>query len=214
MENLFESFTEELEQDFQLRQNIKEIMTKIEPIDRKLSQMVQTYHQVNNTMSYQQLLDEIQPMKPQIDQLKLLIKPVLYYKYRDYWKFSLTQISFSLIFSYWVEKKSLLKIDQVQSILGLDENKPGSFSLELEDYLIALCNLSNELSRYCLNCVIKQDYETPSLISKFISDLFAGFRLLNLKNDIIRKRYDSMKYDLKRIEEVVYDISVRNLIKK
>lgn len=39
----------------------------------------------------------------------------------------------------------------------------------------------------------------------------AGFRLLNLKNDSLRKRFDALKYDVKKIEEVVYDISIRGL---
>ena len=51
----------------------------------------------------------------------------------------------------------------------------------------------------------------PGRIQRFVSDLYAGFRLLNLKNDFLRKRYDSIKYDLKKIEEVVYDISIRKL---
>ncbi|EGC33538.1 hypothetical protein DICPUDRAFT_88722 [Dictyostelium purpureum] len=213
MESVFEKFSVDLEKEFQIREQIKDIVKNIEPVERKLSTLVQQYHSVSCTTTYQHLLTEIEPLKIQIDQLKSLIKPELYFKYREYWKFSLTNISFSLLFSYWIEKKQLLKIEELQSLLNLEENKPGAFSLELEDYLIALCNLSNELSRYCLNCVIRQDYETPSAISKFESDLFAGFRLLNLKNDIVRKRYDSMKYDLKRIEEVVYDISVRGLKK-
>jgi hypothetical protein len=46
---------------------------------------------------------------------------------------------------------------------------------------------------------------------RFVEELYAGFRLLNLKNDYLRKRYDSIKYDLKKIEEVVYDITIRKL---
>ncbi len=42
----------------------------------------------------------------------------------------------------------------------------------------------------------------------------SGFRLLNLKNDGLRKKFDSLKYDLKKVEEVVYDLSIRNLIIK
>ena len=42
-------------------------------------------------------------------------------------------------------------------------------------------------------------------------DLSAGFRLLNLKNDALRKRFDGLKYDVKKVEEVVYDISIRKL---
>lgn len=39
----------------------------------------------------------------------------------------------------------------------------------------------------------------------------AGFRLLSLKNDSLRKRFDALKYDVKKIEEVVYDLSIRGL---
>lgn len=40
-----------------------------------------------------------------------------------------------------------------------------------------------------------------------------GFRLLNLKNDGLRKKFDSLKYDMKKVEEVVYDLSIRGLLK-
>jgi len=56
-------------------------------------------------------------------------------------------------------------------------------------------------------------YDRPIQISKFVSDceLNAGIRLLNLKNDSLRKRFDAFKYDVKKIEEVVYDLSIRGL---
>lgn len=56
------------------------------------------------------------------------------------------------------------------------------------------------------------DYERPLNISRFVGDLSSGFRLLNLKNDGLRKRFDALKYDVKKIEEVVYDIKIRGLI--
>ena len=78
------------------------------------------------------------------------------------------------------------------------------------------------------------DYQVPLRISHFVKDLHAGFQVLNLKNDVLRKRSDSIKYSVsmalpgqndkptidadvavlkvKKIEEVVYDLSLRNLI--
>ena len=53
-----------------------------------------------------------------------------------------------------------------------------------------------------------QYVEMPTKINEFVSNLFSGFRLLNLKNDNLRKRYDSIKYDVKKIEEVVYDLAI------
>ena len=75
------------------------------------------------------------------------------------------------------------------------------------------------------------DYERPIQISKFVKDLHAGFQILNLKNDSLRRRSDGIKYSVsadsvvkadsrlileqvKKIEDVVYDLSLRNLIPK
>ena len=50
-------------------------------------------------------------------------------------------------------------------------------------------------------------------ISAFLQEVLEGFRLLNLKNDSLRKKFDSIKYDMKKVEEVVYDLSIRGLVK-
>lgn len=42
--------------------------------------------------------------------------------------------------------------------------------------------------------------------------IFFFVRLLNLKNDALRKRFDGLKYDVKRCEEVVYDLTIRGLV--
>ena len=64
-----------------------------------------------------------------------------------------------------------------------------------------------------MNCVTSQDFSRPQRIADFISSLNSGFRLLNLKNDNLRKKFDGIKYDLKKVEEVVYDLSIRGLNK-
>jgi|688.fasta_scaffold843219_2 hypothetical protein len=87
-------------------------------------------------------------------------------------------------------------------------------------------------SRLAVNSVTAGNYDLPIRISRFVSELngttllaapcfvnvlsffifcAGGFRLLNLKNDSLRKRFDALKYDVKKIEEVVYDLSIRGL---
>ena len=60
-----------------------------------------------------------------------------------------------------------------------------------------------------MNSVTHGDYERPQRIAEFLNDINSGFRLLNLKNDMLRKKFDSLKYDMKKVEEVVYDLSIR-----
>ncbi len=84
-------------------------------------------------------------------------------------------------------------------------------------------------ARLAVNSVTLGDYGRPLQISQFVKDLHAGFQILNLKNDSLRRRSDNIKYNVswngsskhfllmevrqvKKIEDVVYDLSLRNLI--
>jgi predicted translin family RNA/ssDNA-binding protein len=87
-----------------------------------------------------------------------------------------------------------------------------AFHITIEEYLLAITDMTQELSRLATNSVTMGDFDVAVKISAFIKDLFAGFQLLNLKNDVLRKRIDGVKYDVKKVEDVVYDLSLRNLI--
>lgn len=87
-----------------------------------------------------------------------------------------------------------------------------AFHITIEEYLQSLITLIEELARLAINSVTFGDYKRPLQISKFVKDLHAGFQILNLKNDSLRRRSDGIKYNVKKIEDVVYDLSLRNLI--
>jgi len=95
--------------------------------------------------------------------------------------------------------------------VGADDDAVAGFHIDIEDYLHGLLQLASELCRLSVNSVTSCDYDRPIRISRFLTELDSGFRCLNLKNDSLRKRYDALKYDVKRAEEVVYDINIRAL---
>ncbi|KAK1247479.1 hypothetical protein MKX07_002388 [Trichoderma sp. CBMAI-0711] len=110
----------------------------------------------------------------------------------------------------------LLTLEEVGAIFSVPTNLKSrdAFHLTIEEYLLSLADLTSDLSRLATNAVTLGDFQLPLTISAFVKDLFAGFQLLNLKNDIIRKRADGVKYEVKRVEDVVYDLSLRGLIKR
>ena len=89
-----------------------------------------------------------------------------------------------------------------------------TFHITIEDYLLALCGTIEELARLAPNAVTLGDYARPLQISRFVKDIHAGFQLLNLKNDALRRRSDGIKYSVKKVEDVVYDLSLRGLVPK
>lgn len=70
------------------------------------------------------------------------------------------------------------------------------FHMTIEEYLHSLISLIEELARLAVNSVTLGDHHRPLEISRFVKDLHAGFQILNLKNDMLRKRSDSIKYNV------------------
>ncbi|KAJ8428367.1 hypothetical protein Cgig2_015885 [Carnegiea gigantea] len=165
--------------------------------------------------------------------------PGQYYRYHNEWR-SETQMVVSLLaFMHWLETGSLLLHPEAQEKLGcgvllsafsvlivIQSMKhwlllhlyfgdyavtTPDFGLDIEDYLVGICFMSNELPRYVVNRVTYGDYDCPRKVLNFLTDLHAAFRMLNLRNDFLRKKFDGMKYDLKRVEEVYYDVKIRGL---
>ncbi|KAI6368373.1 hypothetical protein MCOR25_004670 [Pyricularia grisea] len=147
-----------------------------------------------------------------------------YYKYNFKWTRHVRGAIFTIVLCAFLgglgnetkagELGRLLSLEEVGAVLQVPVNiqDRDAFHITIEEYLLALTDLTNELSRLATNAVTLGDFEMAVRISSFVRDLHAGFQLLNLKNDILRKRVDSVKYDVKKVEDVVYDLSLRNLI--
>ncbi|KAK1165890.1 translin-like [Acipenser oxyrinchus oxyrinchus] len=136
------------------------------------------------------------------------------YRFHEHWRFVLQRLAFLAAFVVYLESETLVTREEVTQILGIEVNREKGFHLDIEDYLSGVLTMASELSRLAVNSVTAGDYSRPLRISNFINELDSGFRLLNLKNDPLRKRYDGLKYDVKKIEEVVYDLSIRGLARE
>ncbi|KAL9604003.1 MAG: hypothetical protein Q9219_000765 [cf. Caloplaca sp. 3 TL-2023] len=126
-----------------------------------------------------------------------------YYRYNQIWTKEVQNTIMSLVFCNWLgaggqPQGSLLTIDQVASVLNVPANVKDrdTFHITTEEYLQALISLIEELARLAVNSVTLGDYHRPLQISKFVKDLHAGFQILNLKNDSLRRRTDSIKYNV------------------
>ncbi|KAI0024240.1 putative sequence-specific DNA binding protein [Xylariomycetidae sp. FL0641] len=149
-----------------------------------------------------------------------------YYKYNSRWTRSVQNVVSTLLLTAWLggmgtearpgELGRLLTIEEVGEILKVPVNLKDrdAFHITIEEYLLALTDVTEELSRLAMNSVTMGDIDLTVRISGFVKDLFAGFQLLNLKNDIVRRRIDGVKYHVKKVEDVIYDLSLRNLIPK
>lgn len=72
-----------------------------------------------------------------------------------------------------------------------------SFYTSFYTYVMGLRNFPPpRQTRLAVNSVTFGDYDRPIKISRFVKDIHAGFQTLNLKNDSLRRRSDSIKYNV------------------
>ncbi|XP_028775182.1 translin [Neltuma alba] len=211
LEKQFEDFRLQLEESGSLRERIRAVVSEIESNTRLMHASLLLVHQSRPTP---ELLEKaksyVHVLKDHYKQLAEVLGECSgqYYRYHGDWR-SETQTVVSLItFMHWLETGNLLMHAEAEEKLGLNSSE---FGLDIEDYLIGVCFMSNELPRYVVNQVTAGDYDCPRKVLKFLTELHAAFRMLNLRNDFLRKKFDGMKYDLRRVEEVYYDVKIRGL---
>jgi len=223
IENVFVNLLEHLNSDHDAKEEIRNAVKDLEQIARSLVTKIQSIHNVapeTESISSQLLCQNIrttlvESVQEQYKAIGAKIPAGQYYRFCDHWKFVTQRLCFVSALLIYFESAKLASKDEVADLLGLARKADAAsktFHLDLEDYLHGLLQLGSELSRYAVNRVTAGDYRAPLAIAKFIGELDAGFRLLNLKNDNLRKRFDGLKYDLKKCEEVVYDITLRGLV--
>ena len=85
----------------------------------------------------------------------------------------------------------------------------GSLGVSAEDYLAGICDLTGELVRKAIYDVIHKKFDEAERIKNLVHDIYGEFLKLNLRNGELRKKSDSIKWNLKKLEEVMYDISIK-----
>ncbi|KAJ4803166.1 Translin [Rhynchospora pubera] len=211
MEKQFEEFKLQLEESGGVREKIRGVVVEVEAANRMLSSCLLLVHQ---SLPLSGVLEKanghIGKIKSLFAQLAVILKdcPSEFYRYHGEWR-SETQTVVSMVaLLHWLETGALLMHAEAEKKLGLESS---DFSLDVEDYLTGLCFMSNEFPRYVVNRVTAGDYDCPRKVLSFLTDLHTAFRMLNLRNDFLRKKFDGMKYDLRRVEEVYYDVKIRGL---
>jgi len=203
-----------LDRDTDLRERIKD---QVNELDKKTRTMMGLLNKIHSTPSngVPAILESVRPVLTTCGSvtgaLAILIPENQFWRWKDMWTTSLRNAIFAAVLVEYLSTRRLLSLPEAALCVGIKPEWSNSIALPVEDYLHSLITVVNELSRLAVNSVTLGNFEEPMKISIFAKDLFAGFAMLNLKNDTLRRRYDSLKYDIKKIEEVVYDVSLRRL---
>lgn len=226
---LFEQLKTKIEQDSRARDDINDAC---EALEKAVNFTQGVITRVHNTPRSQypafltQIGEAIAEQVKAVQQLDEVASKHPYYKHNQKWTRYMQDAILTVLTCAWLgglgsdsrpgELGRILDLEEVGTVFKVPVNLKDrdAFHITIEEYLAALTSLTDDLSRLAVNSVTLGDYDLAVRISGTVRDLHSGFQLLNLKNDFLRKRVDGVKYAVKSVEGVVYDLSLRGLIAK
>jgi hypothetical protein len=79
---------------------------------------------------------------------------------------------------------------------------------EDDEYIGSTLNFSQQLVRYCSNCALEGDVQSILFCKSFLSSLQGKYLEFFFRNGPLRKKFDGLKYSVKRIDGIVFDMSM------
>ncbi|KAK3290108.1 Translin [Chaetomium fimeti] len=214
---LFDELKTKIEEDTSVRKDLDQIL---DDLNQQVSFTQGVLSRIHSTprSKYATLLGQIEGgIRKEIEtvgKLSAFASQYPYYKYNHKWTRMVQDAVSTVIICAWLGGMStdskpgeigrLLTLEDIGQAFNVPVNLKDrdAFHITIEEYLLGLITVIDDLSRLAVNSVTLGDTSMAVKISGFIKDLHAGFQVLNLKNDILRKRVDSIKYAVKKVEDV------------
>ena len=80
-------------------------------------------------------------------------------------------------------------------------------------YLLGLCDLSGELVRRSIHSATAGKYKDVEVIRNLVDDIYGTLLEFNIRENELRKKFDSIKYDIKKLDDLNYDLKVKRKVK-
>ncbi len=84
--------------------------------------------------------------------------------------------------------------------------------VDTENYLLGICDLFGELMRRATNSAIKENYKEVVAIRTFLSDVYDELMKFEFRNSELRKKFDGLKYELKKVEHLILELKLKDKI--
>lgn len=138
-----------------------------------------------------------------VDEAEKLLASVLALKKKLDPKVSATSRtgSYAAAMEEYVEAAVLVGYVKTGAIITLKE-----LAVEPEEYLAGLADVTGELMRRAVLVAIKKDVAEVERIHDVINQLYGQFVQFDFRNGDLRRKYDSIKYNLQKVERTLYDL--------
>ncbi|PRP85526.1 translin-associated protein X-like isoform 2 [Planoprotostelium fungivorum] len=127
-----------------------------------------------------------------------------YYKYHRAFSPGVQEYLEAVLFKEYLQTKTLLTLEKAQSDIKESDAEGREFIITHMDYLLGIADFTGELMRLCINSVALGQHEEVDLHLKFLP-----FLPMSINDRELGKKYEVMKQSLIKVENVVFNVTVR-----
>ena len=183
----------------------KDIQKKLEQYDSKREELIKKSREVlkdskqliyalhrHNDKQASDLFKKVKQEKKELDNITLFDKKLLF------------EGSYAEACQEYAEALSYNEFIKSGKIPSCED-----LNIDYEDYLMGICDLTGELVRRAVSLTTTKKFKEVEEIKDFVEEIYGEFLKFDLRNGNLRKKYDSIKWNLKKLEEVMYDIKTK-----
>ena len=179
------------------KKNFEEIRKELENFEKKREETITNSRDViklSKQIIYAVHRNDLKEASTLVKEIKLKIKKLDESKNYD------TGIS-NVAFQEYVEALVLYFFVKEEKVLTHKE-----LNVTIEAYLLGLCDLTGELGRKCVHDAIKNEKKSVLKNRDLIEEIYGEFLKLDLRNGELRKKSDSIKWNLNKVEDLVLSL--------
>jgi len=138
-QEIFNEFQDHLNQDHDLREQIREVTRDLGQVSRDITASLQAIHHPAPGVTWEDVYKSVEAMfSTAQDHYKTLAATVpdqQYYRYNDQWRFPTQRLSYLATLLIYLRDNRLASRNEVAALLGLHASRDLGFHLDLDDYL-------------------------------------------------------------------------------
>jgi len=137
-------------------------------------------------------------MKKELEELNKFVKknPKMYH-----------QGSYKIAVQEYVEAVLFLEFVKTQKVATRTE-----LNVETDYYLLGICDLSGELFRKAVLDATKGNYDKVLKAKETIEEIYTELLKFDIRESELRKKFDSIKYDLRKLEDLCLELKLKDKI--
>lgn len=177
------------------KNDFKEISKELNKYDNEREKVIALSREIirlSKRIIHELHRDNLKSVEPLIKDIKKKIKEIKKYSiFIDIYKTAIQEYVEALTYHSLIKYNKLITKSEL--------------AVRAEEYLLGLCDLSGELVRKAVNAAINKKTKESEKIKTFINNLYGEFIKLDIRSGELRKKMDSLRWNLKKLEEVLFD---------